>query len=858
MEALGLWFLGQAVIPDAYSRFLSLVRDRSSLERLTRTVHDDTGVRPGRRYKRWLRQETTWRHLVAHRSDDYEQLIDDLARAEAQGFFRQRAINRERAAKLVNATIVYFLPSLEPSMATAVADARADQRHAELMARLDAGTSYTERLTMLPPPARRVLEEEGVPHGTAERLVDALLRSEPRSIVASLAEVPPTWLDNAPATIYLALAEIASAYGAHTEAGQFFEHVADLGLDRSRYYAKAAYMYVLGGQPHRRPALIEKARATGAAPLVDVVEGALDSAWDRVLAAVDRQTAADDPLVAGIYAGALNDRYGRDAAITFLSELVEREPQWAGIALMLAQLLLQRSTEAGTTSRARDLESAQRLALQARDLRRQWRGDSREAAVVACHAALIAENPTEAIRIGTPEPDGTAWPEEAAEPEVQFYVAQAALSLGDHETAQRAAASVSGFRQELIKADILASSDAPQAEIADQYHKAWELAQTENEQVDFWLSASMAGLEPLPGADQLEARTDDLPLITTSLQHLARRRYQEAINILRPHRQNERARSLLVRAYVGLGGIDQAVAEIKDMADRFDNPTHLVNAVQILVRAERLDEAAELADRALTLIGAARAERAFLHEVGVASANNRGDWPDMEARSRAWINDCGPNDQRVWALAISLYQQGDLETAWRVLQERGDPEPQTADQAQLWIMLHVQYQPSSRTLSKALALCDKFPDDPGVRARAVNAFFLMGDEKGDIDAAELSRWHTLIQSRAEQPAPGDTFHKIDVPDDFEALTETLRPLLEPRAIQIEEWKDKVRNEGWPYGLLAEAAGGYYTSALVHRAAGFLPIASADPHVLSREREAALSALNSDVIADLSVLTTAGT
>lgn len=851
-----MWLLGSVVVPDTYARLVSAATSRSHYWRLKRAIRRGTGIRTGLGYRRWLRREQTWRDLVARQHDAYERLIESLMAEEAKGLIRRRPENRERAALLVDATIGHFLPTLDPSLAIAVADYRADRRHDEVIARLDAGTSFVQRLEMIPPAAREVLEQEHDERGRAERLVDAVVRSDPRNVVESLIRSPPDWLDAAPAVIHLALAQMAQSYGLRLEAAREFERTADLGMDRPLLYARAAFDYAAAEQPKRAEELISKARSAGGHPQLDLIEAAIQEDPSRILAAMDSEAAAEEPFIAQIYALALQQVGEDEGAISLLENVVEAFPQYTGIALHLARLLLKRSRRPGTTSRSHDLNAALTLSEQARDERRKWRGDSREAVDLACQAALVAGDYRHAIQLGTPQPDGLALPDEAAEPEVQFSVAQAAIAIGDLDTVREVAAAAAGFHQSLILADLLAASKADQTEINEQFERAWDLAETEENKVALWLSASMAGVEPLSGQDELDQRTDDLPLLALASQHIARGRLTEAIELLRPNRQSESIRRLLTNAYLRNDQIDEAIAELVDIAQRFDNADHLVGAVEILAGADRLTEAAELADRTLPMIQPGRFERNFLHEVGVAAAHNRNDWTDMETRVRAWINESGTDSRRRWLLVSSLFNQADPDAAWQVWQEGGGVEPETGVEAQMWIALHSRYRPSPDTLANILAMSERFPDDPDVRASAVNAFFLMGDSKGEINPDDLARWHELIRQRAETPAPEDTFMSISMPNDLDGLIETFRPMLEPQAHQIDTWLSKVRKEGWPYGMLAAAAGRTYTTAIVQRAAGFLPVASPHREVADLEVETALEALSGPVVVDISAVATA--
>lgn len=855
MDVVAAWLLTQAIGPDGYSRLVSRLRNPSEFRRLRKAVRNETGIRPGRGYHRWWSQDDTWDNLLARSNEAYDRLVDRLAEEETKRIFRNRQINRDRAVKLVEATLAHFLPVLDPSMATAVADARNEERYKETISRLDASSSFQDRLELIPPNARRVLDNEHVPGGPAERLVDAVVSGDPRTVISGFVALPPKWLVEAPAPIILALAELAQSYRLHDEAAQLYEQVAELGVDRARHYAKAAFEYAVAGQPQRSDGLISSARAVGSDPYIDVIEGGLNEDWTKIIGAVDRDVATGDPFLVQIYALALRNQGDLDASIIALSEANERLLDYPGVALQLARMLLDRSIRVGTTSRARDLSSALHWAEHARDLRRKWRGDSSEAVTIACHAALAARDYQRVIQLGTSEPDGVARVEEEDVPETRFIVAQAAIAGGFHDLARRAATSVSGFRQALILGDLMATSGASRAEIDEQFTQTWELAETERDRVDFWISAAMAGMESIPGQKELDLRTDDLPLLVRASQHISHGRPAAAIDLLRPLRQSEAARGFLTDAYLARGDIDDAVAELVEMADRFTNPQHLIHAVKILAGANRLPDAAELADRTLRLVSPNHPERDFIHGIGLAAAEDRGDWHDMETRARAWITESGPAPRRRWRLVQALLNQSRSGAAWRISQEEGDTEPTTSAEARMWIALHAEHSPSPETFSKALALCDRFPEDPDVRRSAVNAFLLANLNDDDVSEEELARWRLLVDERARNPAPDDTFISIRVPDDPQELIEALRPYLEPQAQRMEEWRSKVR-KGWPYGMLAVAAGRPYTMALAQRAAGFLPIASPHPDVIKAERGAAAETLDKPVVADLSVLTTA--
>ena len=852
--SVAIWLLTNVVAPDAYQRIANAVSNRSSIRRLMREVKEASGMWIGRGYKRWLRDEATWIDLISRDEEAFERMVTRLVKSEARGALRRVAENRERAEKLVSATIAHFLPTLDPSTAVAISEMRSEERHKEMLDRFDARQRMDERLQSIPPSARKLLGSEDEFRALAERVVNAIVRNDPREIISLWYTERPRWLAEAPGPILLAFGLLAQSYGFRDWAGHLYEEAAGLGVSPAEWYARAALEAHAEGQAERQVEMVRLARAAGGGDMVEFLAAAMDEEWELALASLDENEAVQDPLLGALYAVVVGNAEGSDAEINVLSTVIERHPDFANARLRLAQLLLVRSRDPNTSSRERDLQRALDRAVEARDLLRSWRGESGEAVELATQASLLSSQWDLVTRLGTTPPNGEAISEEATRPGVQFNVAQAAMASGDHALAERVAASGSGFHNALLQAEILALGGANPSEVSRQYDVAWSQVESEQDKVALWLSASSNGVEPLPGADELEGHPVELSTICRASAGIANGRTSEAIDLLRPLRNSESARRLLAMAYIQDGDIDAAVAEWLDMAQRFATPSHRVRAVEILLGADRMPEAAEIAAQTLSLLPVGRPGRHLLHETLVAAAHNRSDWAEMETRARVWIAEDSGCRQR-WLLVLAIFNQGESERAWQILQESDEKcSPQSEVEAQLWIALNARFDPSASTLSSILDVVNRFPDDPDVRRAAVNSFFLMGDDKGEIAEPELSRWHELIRDRADSPSPDDFFVSIPVPDDAQGLAEAFRPFLEAHARRVDEWVRKVRTEMWPYGMISLAAGRTYAETLVHRPTGFLPISSANPSGLELEVEAAHAALdNGVVVADTSTI-----
>lgn len=859
MNPVLVWLIGGVVAPDAYGRLVDAVNKPGFQKSIAKGVRSTTGLRVGRPYRRWVVDPSTISDLVARGQPAFDRLVDRLAWSESKGLLRSRPVDRDRATQLVSATIQHFLPTLDPGLGIEVLDRRADDRHDEVMDRLNATSSFEDRLVQIPVSARQALSSESVDRATAERIVDGIVTRPPREVLDAWFAVQPAWLfANASSHTTLCLAHLAASYGLRRESGEAFERCADLGLEPARWYARAAFDAAGSDDEERSAELLAKARACGPHNFVTIVEAALENDIEGILAATDQDEVIDDSFLAPLRAHALLWSGDADGAISYLSDCLLKNPEFANVELYLAQFLADRSANAGTTSRTADRDRALMLALASRDRRRSWQASSTEAVRLATRIALASGDLTNVLNLGRLAPDGVATAEEAADAEVQFCVAQAALGVGEHEVVERVIEESSDFRRALIEADLMSAMGADDALVANAYESCWALAEEEQEKVDFWIGASSSGVEPLPGLNELNGRTDGLPDLCRASSHIAHGRTEEACLLLKPIRTRELARRLLVSAYMQQESIDLAVSELQNMASRFDNPQHLVSAARILATAERIAEACAPADRALSLLPATHRDRSFLREIGVVAAHNRADWPDMESRARGWINEQGATARRRWLLVLAIYNQADPDGAWRVLQEDGECEPESALEAQLWIALNARFRRRSDAFSRILELAERFEGVRGVRAAAVDAFLMADDVP--IDPVELPRWQQLVQDRADDPGPDDSFRMIslaDGADDPMAVAEAFRPLLQGRGERIDEWVGHVQRSGWPYGVLSLGTGRTYTEALVMRAAGFFPIRTSAEEVRELEVECARRALaDGRVLVDISTLATA--
>jgi hypothetical protein len=225
----------------------------------------------------------------------------------------------------------------------------------------------------------------------------------------------------------------------------------------------------------------------------------------------------------------------------------------------------------------------------------------------------------------------------------------------------------------------------------------------------------------------------------------------------------------------------------------------------------------------------------------------------MALRSRAWIEDLGPSTRNRWHLTLALYNGGDPEGAWRTLQEPPIVHPTTPSQARLWTVLAAHESPSPELADEIIALVDAYPDDDALAQVAVGVFFGRGDAVwGEVRPETVSRFQELLTSHAVDYGSDEDATVYVLTGTAEEMLEKLKPSLEANARAIDDMASKVR-QGWPYGLLASVGHRPYAAALIHRAAGCLPIAAVDRDRVETEVAAARAALGNPVVVDVSTL-----
>jgi tetratricopeptide (TPR) repeat protein len=868
VEALIAWLAGSVVAPDAFTRTVNSIRSEGAeYRRLIKAVRETSGIRPRRAYQQWFFRDSTWGSLVTTPEETHGELVDSLdAELRRRWHVLSRrpssAERRKQAERLVDATIWALIPSLEPSRAVAVAEHRirsdvkgvaSDVKDVRLV--LETSNNLQTLLEQIPPPARDPINQLfNCDAGLAAQVLQVVTGSEhPPDAVAALVSDPPDWLHQAPADAWLFLAEIITAHGIWDVASTLWEKLANLGVERARNLARAALASATGDDSQRAHELIEKAQQVGGhAQTVGIIAAALDNHAERIVS-LSREADQVDIAVVAIAAEALTHTEDIHSAIAAYRRAIDLHPLFAGLHLRLAQLLQQASHQPASGSVGATQREARTAALKARDLRRQWRGPSAEAVIVVCDLALARQDWDDVLRLGRPIPDGEATPEEAATLAVQRAVVEAALASDQPEVATQVLAQISEpFAKHTLQAQYLLATAGNTAEAARLLHDAWPLAADDVDRMVVGTGLAALG-EDLPDRDVLESRDDVQAALVLAQSERAAGDTEAAITRLRAWRNKSRhVIGILAGLYASRDDIDAAVDTFAVAAVRFDDPTFLALAAQMVANQGNLARAEELAVRALTAISDEPRVRLMLHEILIAAAQDRGAWRDMEARVRAVIDEHGETPHLRWLLIGSLFNQRRLGEAWTALQSHPALTPDTEQRARVWVHLHTSFRSAPELADQLLWVVDQFPDSPDLIAAIIGHFLTSPIHESASEESQV-RWRTRIARFVEEHPAHPAFFSISLPDDPDELIAALRPYLEPGTQDFEDLCRQVAEARIPYGMLAAYICKPYAAALVHRAASCLPIYSADDQVALREASDARKALHKSIVVDTSTL-----
>ena len=724
-------------------------------------------------------------------------------------------------------------------------------------------TDLSDLITRVPPNFAAELERA---RGAAPEAADQLLArfgseaaSPTDTVVGLLAERPP-WLASCfSPCIWASIGEFAAAHGVGASALEAFARAAELdGTDAPRWMARAALAAAGDDRPEKARELLERARraAPGPHPFVDVIAAALEASTGGDPAAVIEAAGAhdEDDVIVEMMKGLALLRMGRrEEALGVLESARRNHPANTAAAIQLVRLLLARYLKDESENPVADLERARELALQARDLRRGWRGDSTEAAMLAAQAASFGRDLKGVLRIALPPPEGEATETEAASDEVRAQAAYAAVHVGDAQRGLELAERISDpVERDLVQAASFKGLPGSEDLARGAYRRALDAAAGSQKRIRAYFGLAELGEWPLPGLEEVAEQDPVVYDLIVAEAELARGDVEGAIRRYRKWRSSSNVLEALVAAYLEHDRVDEAVAALLDGAERHRNPELRLRAARVLESVGRDEDAEEEARRAMGAVRAGSRVHQELRKLRVELAARLDDWPGVEEQSRAGLEEGIELPGMRWAYVAALYKQSQPETALKAMVREPALEPRDEQEGLLAINLYRLGPKSPEAVRSVLDLADLFAASEQVSAAAFMAVHEMAADL-ELPAGLLGRLCTASETFFQRFSQSELLSRIEVDDEFQNLTDHLEKALAPGADQMKDVVQGVIAGRLPYGFLSAFAGRTYAEALIKKAAGFLPVASADDSILALERQAAEEALDGAVVAETSAL-----
>nr|WP_139135497.1 hypothetical protein [Micromonospora tulbaghiae] len=689
----------------------------------------------------------------------------------------------------------------------------------------------------------------------AYALVDSI---DPRSTLSDWAESPPRWLDQSTPRAWIVFAEALAAFDLKPEAVQAIGNAIDAGIPNRPYWlARIALLESL------TPAAADALRQQAGQSQHPLSNAALAIAGNRFSdAASDLNQWApdaprDDNLRLTLKAECERLLGQTQNQLETLAILIEMYEDVAAPRLLLATALLTRAQRRESQAVAADVQRAAELALEARDRRRRWRGDSTEAAVLAAKALMMAHDLGRMRSVATAEPIGEATAAEAASPELRSQAAIAAAVMGYHAEALELVADNTPFAAAEVAALIAEAkddgSDRAHADIQNAWRAVYAAASSDEERLGAARGAILAGvpeveLDNLP-AQVREHLEDTLRLAQALGLSGGPSSRDQIIGQLRLMKRSEPYAALKLAELVGqTEGPAAAAAELVEAADCFNDQFFRLMATSLLYEAGLHEASALAANEALAKSPRdwPGRRRALMALINVSQA--LGNWSEAATYSGQLLALDPRNEKAAWAQAQSLWNDDKADQAWASLRANfsGSPRPSTQQEGLLLLRLMRQFGERRDLISLAVELIRTHQDDDDFVANVLLISYMPASSADDAEPAdeapEQAQLNELFQRFTSTFPQHPALTTISGEDDDQFLArikEMMRRGAEARA----EVTKLVSEDQWPVGALAITSRKQYAYAIIARGAGHRFIRSADPAARTASRDTVGRALD---------------
>jgi tetratricopeptide (TPR) repeat protein len=668
-------------------------------------------------------------------------------------------------------------------------------------------------------------------------------------------ELLRSWIDNglevladAPADAWTWLGELASDYGQADAAVVYFKAGIARGVPLADYWwARAAL--ALGQEDHEEEMRTLLTESKGSHPLGQGLVALLDARYAAAEDSLSRwkpDNPTDVALRANLLASAAVGRGQIDSAIEVLVEAVQADASSSGAGLRAAEMILSRARFGGSISILGEYGRARTFALNARDARRCWNGDSVAATLVALTATVFTNDIEGARRLATPTPDGEATVSEALDPRLLAERATLAALTGDETTALGLLNSIENEHKRSMVLGWLAHDKGDAAKACDHWLTGWRAATNDPDRLQAASALAQLG-GVMPDMSDLAARHPEMVKKIGTI-HEVMSATGDRLSLLRARAfDSELLTMTLVAMLRDEGDLRGAADVLKEGARRWQHPLMLKMAAQQLLAAGDYQGALDCCANALQMAGHEWSGEFDTLAVMFEAEEALGRQDQALLTVRRMVVLAPLNLDARWVLVQCLVRNGDPADAWSALKLRGEPVgPRTLQEVRTWISLVSMFDLSDLFLSRALKVFEEWNSDE--EAQGVILVNIYGRSRlHELESSDTEALQMATSQYLNAHPNSSVFRGLVRGDDdpLEALEAELRQRVPPPPLA--EIEARIRSGELPLGLGAEAFHRSYTECAILRIAGL--VFSDSDQLTSQGQQAAASAHGLAVVLD---------
>lgn len=758
---------------------------------------------------------------------------------------------------------------------------------------------YDYNRLVLPPSVRQVFDKHFdpvTPHAAMVAMHLAAGRGNPKGTVEALLASRPLWVESNP-WLWRAVGGYASEHGALEESSAAFEAAGEAFLaqtppadEQAAMSFAAAGINVMSVDHDRARQLLERADSLGGAPVTTrlgfIMLDAAENDTDIELPAEFLDT-TDEKLTSNellqILAGNIHLNNGlRNDGVNRLEMALSAAPESSKAMSQLAHHLASRDHSAQRQND--DLPRAEALLIKAVEQRRQWAGPTADVLRELSRALALQKKPRDVLYWLQPPPRGTATPLEAADVELIRESLRAAYVSRDHDLTRELSAQLGDeptdqllrVRTQLLELpeDELVALLRNEAQAALDADDLQELAGHIHALADLGIDESHL-LDQALAAGHVEQW---LPDMFAGLAEATASNNQSLTKLKVAARTASMAAELLINRYVELGDLDAAINEAEAAQQRFHNTMFALTKADLLVKANRYDEAEQAASTALASTNQYPDSRQDLANFLIWRAQERGDWANAEAMAARNVEETNPpHPTAVWVLVETQVNAGHHLRSIETI-NRHNPTITTVKHARLWCHTHTTIPWTDEIVTKALDLLDQFPDEHNFAGQVLSHIIRTTKSAGDLapdpedpdsppppglepgpyqvtfisDALRARTFEKLNELTTEH-AEESGIQVIEEPDD-EVMVQKLIAMAQERAEnRWTELPDLHARGRIGTGMLATYLRTSYAGTLTRQSAGYQLAANSNIDDHTAEILIARESLNSDAVIDTSTL-----